>query len=367
MVSALRGSMPFARSQGPDMTTVEIAIGVSVVAVVGAAVVVVLALRGRAAAEAELRTDLRQLHARLDALLLTSGELPRSVAEGAALQARSLADVKENLGRLAEATQRLEVMGQAVTEVRDLLQVPHLRGTVGEVWLEEMLRQVFPPSRFAMQYGFPTGERVDAAVFVGDRIVPIDAKFPLEACRRMMEASGPEADRERRAFRRAMRDRIDEIADRYIRPADGTFDFALMYVPAEAVYYEAVVREEPLDTAGSLVEYAVGRRVLPVSPHTFYAFLTVILQGLRGLEVERSAREILDALQALEQQIGEYQRTFELVGRHLDNAARQYRESQRLWERVALRVDALGALGDAPPETEAGRPSNSPDHGAEGV
>jgi len=333
----------------------------SAVAAILAAVVIVVVLQARSAAGTELQRALAELRGRIDTIARASGDLPRTVAEGATLQARSLADVKENLGRLAEATQRLEVMGQAVTEVRDLLRVPHLRGTVGEVWLEELLRQVFPPSSFAMQYGFPTGERVDAAIFVGDRIVPIDAKFPLEACRRMMEADGGEAERERRAFRRAMRDRIDEIADRYIRPADGTFDFALMYVPAEAVYYEAVVREEPLDTAGSLVEYAVGRRVLPVSPHTFYAFLTVILQGLRGLEVERSAREILDALQALEQQIGEYQRTFDLVGRHLENAGRQYRESQRLWERVILRVNALGALGEAPPGIEPDPTGSAPD------
>jgi DNA recombination protein RmuC len=325
------------------LTAVEVALVLAVVVLL--TVVVFLMLQARGAARRQLREDLQVLGQRVDALASASGELPRTVAEGAALQARSMADVKENLGRLAEATARLEVMGQSVKEVRDLLKVPHLRGTVGEVWLEELLRQVFPPSRFAMQYTLATGERVDAAVFVGDRIVPIDAKFPLEACQRMMRADANAMAKERRAFRRALHERIDEIADRYIRPADGTFDFALMYVPAEAVYYEAVVREEPQGSDPSIVEYAIGRRVLPVSPHTFYAFLTVVLHGLRGLEVERSAREILDALSALELQLDAYSKSFDLVGRHLEHAGRQYREAQRLWERVTVRVDALAGLG----------------------
>jgi DNA recombination protein RmuC len=325
------------------MSATTIALALAGLAV--GAVAVMLVLQGRGSAAQRIQQQLDEVRSRLDALASSSGELPRSVAEGAALQARSLADVKENLGRLAEATARLEVMGRSVTEVRDLLRVPHLRGTIGEVWLEELLRQVFPPSRFAMQYTFPTGERVDAAVFVGDRIVPIDAKFPLDACQRMMEADAATAPKERRAFRRALRERIDEIADKYVRPGEGTFDFALMYVPAEAVYYEAVVREEPNGGAESVVEYALGRHVLPVSPHTFYALLTVLLHGLRGIEVEQGARRILDALRALELQLDEYRKTMELVGRHLDNASRQFRESQRLWERVSLRVDALSAIG----------------------
>jgi DNA recombination protein RmuC len=325
------------------LTAVEAVLAFAVVMLM--VVVVFLVLQARGAASQQLRSDLQALGQRVEALASVSGELPRTVAEGAALQARSLADVKENLGRLAEATARLEVMGQSVTEVRDLLKVPHLRGTVGEVWLEELLRQVFPPSQFAMQYTLPTGERVDAVVFVGDRVVPIDAKFPLESCQRMMRAEAGDVARERRAFRRALHERIDEIADKYIRPADGTFDFALMYVPAEAVYYEAVVREEPGENDTSIVEYAIGRRVLPVSPHTFYAFLTVVLHGLRGLEVERGAREILDSLSALEMQLDAYRKSFELVGRHLDHAGRQYREAQRLWERVTARVDTLASIG----------------------
>src|SRR5439155_719712 len=170
------------------------------------------------------------------------------ILRGSADQTRVLSDVRERLGALAEVTRRLEAMGASVTEVQQLLQVPKLRGTLGEIWLEELLRQILPASHYEMQHAFRSGERVDAVLMLGDRLVAVDAKFPLEACQRMLAAGGAEAERERRAFARSLRERIDEIADKYIRPDEGTYDFALMYIPAENVYYEAVLRaEDPED------------------------------------------------------------------------------------------------------------------------
>jgi len=201
---------------------------------------------------------------------------------GSADQTRALRDVHERLGALGEATKRLETMGTAVTEVQQLLQVPKLRGTLGEVWLEELLRQILPGSHYQMQHVFRSGERVDAALRVGDRLVPVDAKFPLEACQRLLGATGAEAEREARAFARSLKERIDEIADKYIRPDEGTYDFALMYIPAENVYYEAVLRAEDPGDAKSVLGHALRRRVIPVSPHTFYAYLLVICTGSRG-------------------------------------------------------------------------------------
>ena len=121
-------------------------------------------------------------------------------------------------------TRRLETVGGAVTEVQQLLQVPKLRGTIGEVWLEELLRQILPASAYQMQHTFKSGERVDAIVRVGERFVPVDAKFPLDACQRMLAAPEEDAERERRAFVRSLRARVDEIADKYIRPDEGTYD-----------------------------------------------------------------------------------------------------------------------------------------------
>src|SRR4029077_4639452 len=128
---------------------------------------------------------------------------------GSADQTRALRDVHERPGALGGAPNLVEQMGPAGTDVRQLLQVPKLRGTIGEVWLEELLRQILPASHYQMQHAFRSGERVDAALRVGDRLVPVDAKFPLEACQRLLGATGAEAEREARAFARSLKERID--------------------------------------------------------------------------------------------------------------------------------------------------------------
>ena len=280
------------------------------------------------------------------ALLALVGLLVLLLVRGNADQTRVLHDLRERLGALGEATKRLESMGSAVTEVQQLLQVPKLRGTIGEVWLEELLRQILPASHYEMQHGFRSGERVDAALRIGDRLVPVDAKFPLEACRRLLTATGEEAERERRTFARSLKERIDEIADKYIRPDEGTFDFALMYIPAENVYYEAVLRaEDPGDTK-SVLGHALRRRVIPVSPHTFYAYLLVILHGLKGLRVEQRAREIQEQLGGLHQQFDAFWTAFQTVGAHLANAQKRFDESERQAGRVRARFEQIsGADG----------------------
>src|SRR5581483_7143279 len=187
-----------------------------------------------------IQQQLGELRGRFDQLVAAQQEVPRALAQGSAAQARVLEDVRERLGQLGEATKRLEAMGATVTEVQQLLQVPKLRGTIGEVWLEELLGQILPPAHYAMQYRFRSGERVDAV--------------------RRLGASGAEAERERRAFLRSLRDRVDEIADRYIRPDEGTYEFALMYIPAESVYYEAVLRADDPDDGRSVLTHAMRRR-----------------------------------------------------------------------------------------------------------
>jgi len=310
-------------------------LGLLVVAV--GLLVVLVARRPGAAGAALLQQQLIEVRGRLDALVTSQGT--------------AVGDVRERLGHLAAVTTRLEAVGQAVVKVQELLQVPRLRGTLGEVWLEELLRQVFPAGAYRTQYAFRSGERVDAVVMVGERLIPVDAKFPLEACQRMLAAAPADQERERRAFRRSLRDRIDEIADKYIKPDEATFEFALMYVPAESVYYEAVVRGEELESGESVVGYALRRKVIPVSPNTFYAYLAAILHGLKGLEVERQAREILESLGGLEQQFARFAEAYRLVGKHLDHAARQYQEAERqiglIQERLARITGVTGVGGPA--------------------
>jgi DNA recombination protein RmuC len=306
-------------------------------------VLVVALLRRPAGARAVdlIQQQLIELRGRFDQLVAAQQEVPKAIAQGSAEQARMLSDLRERLGALGEATRRLETVGATVSEVQQLLQVPKLRGTIGEIWLEELLRQILPASHYEMQYGFRSGERVDAALKLGDRIVAVDAKFPLESCQRMLAASGAEAERERRAFARSLKERIDEIANRYIRPDEGTYDFALMYIPAENVYYEAVLRAEDPDDAKSVLGHAMRRRVIPVSPHTFYAYLLVILHGLKGMRVEQQAREIGERLDALRQQFEAFWAAFETVGAHLANAQKKFEESERHAGRVRDRFDAI--------------------------
>ena len=301
-----------------------------------------------------LQQQLIEVRNRLDALVTSQGT--------------AVGDVRERLGQLAEVTARLEAVGQSVVKVQELLQVPRLRGTLGEVWLEELLRQILPAGLFVMQHAFRSGEKVDAVIRVGDRLVPVDSKFPLEACQRMLAADAGSADRERRAFRRSLRERIDEIADKYIKPDEGTFEFALMYVPAENVYYEAVVRGEDLAGEESVVGYALRRKVIPVSPNTFYAYLAAILHGLKGLEVEKQARNILDSLGGLQQQFSRFDSAYQLVGKHLDHAARQYQETEKQIGLIQERFEKITGVttgggsqvvggGEAPIEASANDPA----------
>ena len=308
-----------------------------------------------------LQQQLVEVRGRLDALASAQQELPRALADGRAAQAeavgdqlRTLADLRDRLAQLAEATRRVEAVGATVAEVQTLLKVPKLRGTLGEVWLEELLRQVFPESLYTMQYGFRSGERVDAVLRIGDRLVPVDAKFPLEACQRMLAAEGDAAQRERHEFRRSLKARVDEIAAKYIRPDEGTYEFALMYVPAENVYYEAVVRGEELESGESVVGYALARKVIPVSPNTFYAYLAVVLHGLRGLKVEARAKEILESLGGLSQDFGKFLRAFELVAKHLQNAQGQYAEAERMGARIVERFERVRGAGEVARAGQAG-------------
>ena len=297
-------------------------------------------------AEAVARETARvaaQLGAQLDAGRQVVGE--RMAETG-----RAVADVREQLGRLAESSRRLETLGEGVADVRRLLQVPRLRGTLGELWLGELLRQTFPPSHYTLQYTFRSGERVDAVVRIGDRLLPIDAKFPLDACQRMLAlaAAGDAAaaERERRHFRRSLRDRVDEIATKYVRPEEGTLDFAIMYIPAESVYYEAMVARDAAAAGEDLMAYAMARRVVPVSPHTFYAYLSAVLHGLKGLRVEERAREILAELGGLEQRFERFWSAFDKVGTHLRNASAQFDESRQAADRVRQQLGRITSGGE---------------------
>ncbi len=248
--------------------------------------------------------------------------------------------VHERLAQLDEGSKRILEVGKDIASLQDILKAPKLRGSLGELFLSDMLAQTLPKEHYQLQYSFKSGETVDAIVKLRDGLlVPIDAKFPLENMKRMIENDDKnEQDKWRKMFRSDVKKHIDAIANKYILPAEGTFDFALMYVPAENVYYETVMRDEG---EGALISYAFQKRVIPVSPNTLYIYLQAILLGLRGLRIEEEAQNILKHLQTLGTEFGKFSKDYAVLGGHLQNAQTKYIDTERQIDKIGGRLDTI--------------------------
>ena len=254
----------------------------------------------------------------------------------------AVGDVKKHLGKLEASNQRLYEIGKDISSLQDLLRAPKIRGGIGEYILGDMLKQILPREYFTLQYEFKNKERVDAVIRFGEGIVPVDAKFPLENFKRMLETKDEkEHIAARKNFVSDIKSHIKKISDKYIVPDEGTFDFALMYIPAENVYYETIIKDEKLSEESGIFQYAINKKVIPVSPNSFYAYLRVILLGLKGMAIEKSAKEILFNLSHLRGGFNRFFTDFEKVGRHLDNARNSYSESEK---RLIKLTDKLGHI-----------------------
>ena len=291
---------------------------------------------------AAVRGSSESMDRRVEDLRRSVGERVAAVedrlAEGQKNVAATLGDVREKIGRVFESSQKVERLAGEMTKLEDLLKPPKIRGNLGETFLEQTLREALPPDVWTMRHAFSDGTVVDAAVRVGARIVPIDSKFPLENFRKGREAADEaERRRARRDFAGDVRRHVEAIRRKYIRPFDGTFDFALMYVPAEAVYCEIVSDED----APSLTEFAAERRVVLVSPSLLYVYLATVAIGLRGMELEKSAHEVLGRLAELEKQWEKVEGPFEILGTHLRNSHAKYEETARALDRFGERLSTL--------------------------
>jgi DNA recombination protein RmuC len=256
----------------------------------------------------------------------------------------TFAELQKQVGEMTEQARQLSDVSKAVTAIEHVLRAPKLRGNFGEEQLENLLGLVFSKQQYALQHRFSSGETVDAVLFLPLGQVAIDAKFPLENFRRITEADNEDQKRVlRRDFLRDVRKRVDEIAARYIRPAEGTLPFALMYVPAENVYYEAVIRNE--DDPFQLYRYCLEKRVIPVSPNSFYAYLQTIMVGLKGMQVSQRAETIVREIESLKIELEKFTKAYDTVGTHLKNATAKMEESSRLLNKVELRVEGLSGDG----------------------
>ena len=284
-----------------------------------------------AARNTEMDGRLQAMTATMDRRL---GELDTKVdrrLEDATKQTNAL---YKQLGAVGQATAHLAEQAKGLGELQQILRPPKARGGFGELLLGQLLADRLPPTAYALQYGFAGGERVDAVIKV-DRIVPIDSKFPLDNFERMLAAENDiERQQFEKLFARDVKSHVDAIASKYIRPDEGTYDFAFMYLPSEAIYYELACGK-----TGALLEYAHDKRVLPVSPTTLTAYLQVIVLGLKGLQIEQHAQEVMAYCTQLQKDFGKFKEDFELVGTHLDRAQKKFLESEKRLGKFETKLD----------------------------
>jgi DNA recombination protein RmuC len=256
----------------------------------------------------------------------------------------TFAGLQRQVGEMTEQARQLSDVSRALSAIENVFSSPKMRGSFGEEQLENLLGLVFSRQQYALQYRFTSGEVVDAVLFLPLGRVAVDSKFPLENFRRTVEQAGEDEKKAaRREFLRDVRRRVDEIASRYIRPAEGTLPFALMYVPAENVYYEAIVRND--DDPFQLYRYCLEKRVIPVSPNSFYAYLQTIMVGLKGMQVSERAESIVREIEALRIELEKFVKAYDTVGSHVRNAASKLEEGSKLLNKVELRVESLAGNG----------------------
>jgi DNA recombination protein RmuC len=253
-----------------------------------------------------------------------------------------ISKVSERLGELSKTSEQIHEVGKNISTLQEILRTPKLRGGLGEQFLGELLSQILPSEFFTLQYTFSSGERVDAVVKLGERLVPIDSKFPLDNFKRIIECKTEEERKAyQKTFYRDVKKHIDDIASKYILPQEGTYDFALLYIPAENVYYETITKDEAFGEEKGIFNYALRKKVVPVSPNSFYAYLQVIVFGLRGLKIEKDAQRILDSLAGLDKELEGFQGDFQLTGKHITNAMSKFEDARRRMDRFCLKLDQI--------------------------
>lgn len=271
-----------------------------------------------------------------------------------------IADVTERLTKLDETNRRVVDVADELKTLQNVLQNPKQRGVLGEYYLQTVLSNVLPPERFALQYKFKDGEVVDAVIFLDkQKVLPIDSKFSLENYNRLLD----EKDKTRRdhlgkLIRTDLKNRIDETA-KYIREAEGTMDFAFMFIPSEAVYYDLLINKVGASSSGArdLVEYAFrDKRVIIVSPTSFMAYLQTVLQGLRSLQIEEQAKEIQLRVVQLRQHLEAYDIYMRKLGNSLSTTVNHFNTAHKELKKVDKDVVKISGASNVIEPVEVDRP-----------
>lgn len=276
-----------------------------------------------------------QVNERLNQMTQTLQEANKIIGQNLGSVTTVFGDVQKSLGEVGEANRQIYEVGKNIASLQELLRAPKFRGSMGETLLENLLSQVLPKEYYQMQYRFRTSDTVDAIIRLADKLVSIDAKFTLENFQKSLDTPDEqEKNVYRKKFVQDVKNRVDEVASKYILPEENTYDFALMYIPAENVYYEVIIKED-------ILSYCISKKVIPVSPNTFYAYLQVICLGLKGLKIEENAKEILKNLGMLSNEINKFKEDFDLLGTHLSNASRKYEDGQKKLDRFSDKLTGI--------------------------
>jgi len=286
-----------------------------------------------------------QLGSQLQQMMSLMGQNLNSAQSNIAKQLdnsnRIIGDIHTKLGTLETTAKNIQDIGKDISSLQNILQAPKLRGNLGEYLLEDLLKQIFPGANYQTKYSFKNGTQVDAIIKLGGYIVPVDSKFPLESYQRFIDADNEEDKKTfKKEFISSVRKRIDETA-KYINPAEGTFDFAMMYIPAENVFYEAIINDSFTNKDYELLNYAMSKHIIPVSPNSFYAYLMALVFGLKGLKIEQEAKTILGELSQVQDKFGKFFADYSLVGKHINNALGKYNDSAKGAEKLNDQINRI--------------------------
>jgi len=329
-------------------------IGLLILVVLAVVAAALLLPRLMASQLAALRDDTtRQLGERNADVDRRLADVTETLDRRLASSSQTATKIHERLGEVTRATAEMNERAKDLGRLEQALRPPKARGGFGELLLENLLRDRLPRDAYEIQYTFPSGDRVDAVIRAAGLLLPVDAKFPLDNFERMA-AAGDEAEQQlhEKAFARDVKGHIDAIASKYIRPDYGTFDLAFMYLPSESIHYELISGK-----TGALLTYAHGKRVFPVSATTFTAYLQMIVLGLKGMQIEQRAEEVMRYCAALQKDFGAFREDFDLVGKHISNAQGKYASAEKRLDRFETKLDqAADEQAELAPEPIPARP-----------
>ncbi len=286
------------------------------------------------------------------------GDSTKMFQQQFAQSAKIVRDVTERLTKLDETNKQVMNVAEQLQGLEDVLKNPKHRGVLGEYFLENVLKNVLPPKNYQMQYAFKNGDIVDAVVFVKDKIIPIDSKFSLENYNRILNEKDPDRKEElEKQFKLDLKNRIDETA-KYIRPNEDTMDFAFMFIPAEGIYYDLLINQVGAIKVNTrdLIEYAFkDKHVIIVSPTSFFAYLQTVMQGLRALQIEESAKEIRKYVEMLQKHLLSYDEYLKKLGNNLGTTVNMYNRAYKEFGKIDKDVVKItGKTGEIEPMQIAG-------------